>query len=190
MRFSSNVSNISAALLKAQIKMGSATKGASNPFFRSKYADYGAVLEVVKEPLNEEGISILQSSYSDAAGHYVETVLLHTSGEFLSSGPLRLELAKVDMQSLGSSITYSRRYQLQALLGVPSADDDGEGAMARQPRTETAKRSTEPTSKPVEQTAPASPVPATEAPKASTSFRKPPRSSTAPTVVPTKPLDI
>jgi len=122
---------LASALLKAQKKMVSATKDSSNPYFKSKYADYGAVLEVVKGPLNDEGFSILQPVSSDSTGHYVETVIVHESGEYYSSGAMRLELAKTDMQALGSAITYARRYQLQSLLGVPAEDDDGESSMKR-----------------------------------------------------------
>jgi hypothetical protein len=131
MRTSESIKSISSALLKAQRKMGSATKGASNPYFKSRYADLGAVMEVVKDPLNEEGVSILQPTYSKDGAHYVETVLMHESGEYIASEPLKLELTKTDMQALGSAITYARRYTLQSLLSIPAEDDDGEGAMNR-----------------------------------------------------------
>jgi hypothetical protein len=131
MKRSETISVIASALLKAQKKMGAAVKGADNPFFKSKYADLSAVMEVVKEPLNAEGIAVLQSSYSVDGKHYVETTLLHESGEFISSGPLQLELSRVDMQSLGSAISYSKRYQLQSLAFVPAEDDDGEKAVSR-----------------------------------------------------------
>lgn len=131
MRLSETITKAAAALVKAQRKMGAASKGASNPFFRSKYADLGAVMEVVKDPLNEEGFTILQPSFSQDGSHYVETVLLHESGEFISSGAMKLELSKIDMQSLGSAITYMRRYQLQSLTGTPAEDDDAETTMGR-----------------------------------------------------------
>ncbi len=179
MRVTNSIVNIATAILNAQKKMGGATKGSKNPFFKSNYADYGAVLEVVKEPLNEEGVSIIQSTYSDAAGHYVETILLHTSGEFISSGPLRLELTKVDMQSLGSSITYSRRYQLQALLGIPSFDDDGESATVRTPKHESKPAASKVVSQAADAglgasiTPPVSVLPKEEVPKSRTTFRLP-----------------
>lgn len=131
MKTSDSIVKISVALLKAQRKMGAASKDSANPYFKSKYADYGAVLGVVKQPLNDEGIFILQPTFSDATGHYVETVLVHESGEFIKSEALRLELTKTDMQALGSAVTYARRYQLQSLLGVPAEDDDGEAGMNR-----------------------------------------------------------
>jgi hypothetical protein len=88
--------------------------------------------------LNEEGITILQPTYSRDGVHYVETMLLHESGEFVASDPLKLELSKTDMQALGSAITYARRYTLQSLLSIPAEDDDGEASMSR-PKTEPKK---------------------------------------------------
>lgn len=132
MRTSENILKISAALLKAQRKMGAAPKDAKNPFFKTAYADLGSVMSVVKPALNEEGISILQPAYSVEGVHYVETVLIHESGEFIASQPLKLELTKVDMQALGSAISYARRYTMQSLLSIPAKDDDGEQASPKE----------------------------------------------------------
>lgn len=131
MQMSPNVSSIAAALAKAQTKMGAAVKDSANPFFKSSYADLGSVVEVCKGPLNENGITILQPTGTDEKGHYVQTMLLHSSGEYISTDKLYLELSKHDMQALGSAITYARRYQLQSLLGIPAVDDDGEAAVGR-----------------------------------------------------------
>lgn len=139
MKTSETITKIAPSLLKAQRKMGAASKGAANPYFKSKYADLGAVMEVVKDPLNEENITILQPAYSKDGSHFVETTLVHESGEWISSEPLKLELNKTDMQQLGSAITYARRYTLQSLLGIPAEDDDGEVAVGRAKTTERPK---------------------------------------------------
>lgn len=127
MNKSESIVEISKALVKAQSKMGGAVKGSSNPFFKSKYSDLNSVIEACKQELNNEGISVLQPIDSDEHGDYVETVLIHTSGEFVSS-KMRLKFAKEnDMQAYGSSISYARRYSLQSLVFIPSSeDDDGE----------------------------------------------------------------
>ncbi len=136
MKTSESIVKISAALLKAQKNMGAAAKDVKNPFYKSKYADLGSVMEVVKEPLNEQGISILQPIYSQALVdgalvHFIETILLHESGEFISSSQMKLELTKMDMQQFGSAITYGRRYQMQSLLSIPALDDDGQAAVGK-----------------------------------------------------------
>lgn len=128
---SESITKIAVALSKAQKNIGAAAKGAANPFFKSKYADLGSVMEACKEALNAEGITVLQPVTTTLEGkHAVETVLLHESGEFISS-VMTLELTKTNMQDLGSAITYARRYSLQSLAFIPSEDDDGEKAMAR-----------------------------------------------------------
>lgn len=137
MQTSESIAKITPAFLKAQKAMEAAKKGESNPFFKSKYADLSAVLEACKSALNENGISILQphiTEFNPVTGdeiHYVETVLVHESGEYYSS-KTKLEVSKKnDPQSLGSSITYGRRYGLQSLISLPAEDDDGEKAMGR-----------------------------------------------------------
>jgi hypothetical protein len=135
MKMSNTITSISKALLQAQKNIGKATKSESNPFFKSTYADLPTVMEVVKAPLNEAGITVLQGvGISDSGEDYVETVLLHESGEFISE-TMRITLTKVsDPQAQGSAISYAKRYSLQSLLFVPSVDDDGEKAMGRNPK--------------------------------------------------------
>jgi hypothetical protein len=128
---SESIATIAAALVKAQVKLGSVKKEAKNPFFKSKYADLASVIEACKDVLNEQGISLLQPHYTNENGTFVETVLLHSSGEFISSST-KVEVSKInDPQALGSAITYARRYGLQSLVSLPAEDDDGEGAMDR-----------------------------------------------------------
>lgn len=127
---SNSIVKISAALNKAQRNIGSATKGSANPFFKSKYADLGSVMEACKEALNDQGISVLQPVVSDATGDYVETMLLHESGEFLASR-MKLLVAKPNMQEFGSAVSYARRYGLQSMVFIPAEDDDGEKSMRR-----------------------------------------------------------
>lgn len=130
MKTSETIKSLSAALLKAQRNIGAATKGSANPFFNSRYADLGAVMEACKEALNDEGITILQPVQSDESGDFVETILLHESGEFMSSS-MKLVLSKQDMQAYGSAVSYARRYSLQSLVFIPAEDDDGEKAISR-----------------------------------------------------------
>ena len=131
MQTSPTINKIAAALVKAQVAMTGAKKGAANPFFKSKYADLPAVVEAIKEPLNNNGITFMQVIGVNGGMVVVETVLLHESGEFIS-GETPVIVAKAnDPQALGSAITYAKRYGLQAIAGLPTEDDDGEKAMGR-----------------------------------------------------------
>jgi len=128
MNRSESIGKLATALVKAQLAMGSAKKDAANPFFKSKYADLAEVVSVVKEPLLKNGIAFLQ--IVTEAGE--ETTLVHESGEFISGTTPVVVAKQNDPQALGSAITYARRYGLQAMLGIPAEDDDGEKAMGRQ----------------------------------------------------------
>jgi len=130
MNKSDTITKISSALVKAQRKMTNVLKGDSNPFFKSKYAGLPDVMDACKEHLNSEGISVLQSNGKDEKGHYVETTLLHESGEWVESR-LYLVLSKQDMQGLGASCTYARRFDLQSFVFLGAIDDDGESAVNR-----------------------------------------------------------
>lgn len=127
MKQSESIKEIAAALCKAQLQIKAAVKDAQNPFFKNKYADLASVIEAVRVPLNNAGISFLQPASASAEGVMVETVLIHTSGEWVSE-TLTMPVNKQDAQAVGSAITYARRYGLQSLCGVPAEDDDGERA--------------------------------------------------------------
>lgn len=130
MNKSESIVNISSALVKAQRNIGSALKGTKNPFFGAKFANLGSVMEACKEALNDQGVSVLQPVVSTTEGDFVETILLHESGEFFSSA-MRLKVSKEDMQQFGSSVSYARRYGLQSMVFIPAEDDDGEATMNR-----------------------------------------------------------
>jgi hypothetical protein len=126
---SESIASLAAALHKAQGKIKAALKDSTNPHFKSKYADLSSVIEAVKQPLLDAGIVFTQGVHDAEGGVAIETMLLHTSGEWLSS-TLRIPATKQDAQGFGSAITYGRRYGLQAICGVPAEDDDGNAATA------------------------------------------------------------
>lgn len=128
MNKSDTIATLAASLTKAQAKIGAASKDATNPFFKSHYADLGSVMSVCKGPLLEHGISVLQLVGSDGNGGYLETVLLHESGEFISDRMKLVCVKQHDPQAMGSAISYARRYALQSALFIPAVDDDGENA--------------------------------------------------------------
>ncbi len=132
MNKSESIVKIASALVKAQAAMGNAVKDAKNPFFKSSYADLNAVREACLPALNANGVSVLQPTVHAEGKAYVETVLLHESGEFISSLTEILCAKQNDPQAHGSGISYARRYGLQSLVNLGSADDDAEGAMGRQ----------------------------------------------------------
>lgn len=131
MQTSSSIVKISASLVKAQKEIGGAKKGSTNPFFHSKYADLGSVMEACKDALNNNGIVVLQPVGRDeglTGEQYVETILLHESGEFISDKMRLVMKEDNNPQAQGSAISYARRYSLQSMVFIPAEDDDGEKA--------------------------------------------------------------
>lgn len=129
MERSDSIKNLAIALNKAQADMSGAKKGANNPFFKSKYADLNAVVDAVRIPFAENGLSYSQFPIMEENRVGVETILMHESGEFIAS-VLMLPMGKLDAQAAGSAITYARRYSLQSIAGIPAEDDDGNAATA------------------------------------------------------------
>ena len=84
----------------------------------------------MKEPLNKHGISFLQAvdKTNEEGLPMIDTILLHESGQYLSTRTPVFCAKPNDPQAFGSGITYSKRYALQALLGLPTEDDDGNAA--------------------------------------------------------------
>ena len=125
MNSSAEIDKLAEALAKAQGDMESAKKDSANPFFKSKYADLAAVVEAIKKPFADNGLSYVQMpDFDDTGAVIITTRLMHSSGQWIE-GPIRMRPVKDDPQGIGSTITYARRYALQSMAGVPAEDDDG-----------------------------------------------------------------
>jgi len=120
------------AFCKLQGSIRPAIKDATNPAFRSKYADLGAVWEAVRQPLTDNGFSIIQSTDFDNSDVWLKTTVLHTSGEKME-GRYPLRPTKNDPQGFGSALTYAKRYSIAAMLGVVADEDDDGNAAAAKP---------------------------------------------------------
>lgn len=121
------MTKLAAALVKAQSQIEGAKKDSTNPHFKNKYADLGAVWDACREALHKNGLSVTQHCTTHEGQWSLVTVLLHESGEMLT-GYVPLLNSKGDMQGLGSAITYARRYGLAAMVGVCPEDDDANAA--------------------------------------------------------------
>jgi hypothetical protein len=134
MKKSDSISAIATALAIAQGQMRGAIKDSANPFFKSKYADLASVVEAIRTAFAANGLSYIQTvEPSDKDEVRVETMLLHSSGEWIACGMLALPVNKADAQGYGSALTYARRYSLSAAVGVAPEDDDGNAASKAKP---------------------------------------------------------
>lgn len=118
-----NVGALFEALAKAQGSFPPLKFDKKNPHFGSSYASLSATIETVKKQLAENGLALIQNVYTDKDDYWVETMLAHSSGATFTAR-MKLLIDKRTMQGIGSAITYARRYQAQAVLGLAGEDDD------------------------------------------------------------------
>jgi hypothetical protein len=129
--------DLHAAMARAFAEIGAATKDATNPHFKSKYADLSSVIEAIKPALVNNGLFFYQRPIPTEDGVSVETFVHHRGGQYLSLGTVYVPANKRDAQGYGSALTYAKRYGLQTGFGVPTEDDDGNAAVASSARPTT-----------------------------------------------------
>jgi hypothetical protein len=133
MKTSVEINEIAAALAKAQGEMKNAIYNKVNPHFKNKFADLASIRDACVPILAANGVSVLQPTDIDPeTGRLtVETVLIHTSGQFIS-GNYPVITDKTGPQALGAAMTYAKRQSLSALICISGdEDDDGEAAEVR-----------------------------------------------------------
>jgi hypothetical protein len=137
LKHSTAIDLIIPALLRAKRKFSVVIKNSENPFYKSRYADLAAIEKTIAQPLLENGLFIMQPANPHGSVSIfvtIETVVWHESGQFLSSSAnipylASKKQATPDIHSIGSMITYFRRYLKLAFLDIVTDDDDGNQAM-------------------------------------------------------------
>lgn len=140
MNRSETITEIAKALAAAQGKFPPVPKTRTNPLFKHKYATLDDVINTVRGPLAAHGLSFVQPLSNGADGAVVlETVIIHQSGEWLSTiahvPALSGNKATNELQTFGGALTYMRRYMLTSMLGISSEEDgDGNGEKSKPKR--------------------------------------------------------
>lgn len=95
--------------------------------YKFRYAELHSLLEVVRKPLSEAGIAVVQvpEVTNEMRNVTVITKLLHVSGESLE-GRLTVPVQRPGPMGIGAAITFARRYTLLSLLGLAQADEPDE----------------------------------------------------------------
>jgi hypothetical protein len=145
MEKSQSIKEIAKALLIFHTKVAKIPKTDTNPFFKSKYAALPSILEAIQIPLAESDLSFTQLPDDE----YLTTILIHTeSGEYIQSS-YKMSPKGNDPQSIGSAITYARRYALGAILGLNiDEDDDGNKASIDDNKNEKSNKANDELTKP------------------------------------------
>jgi hypothetical protein len=120
MKTSETITAIAGALHKFHGLMGKVGKDAVNPHFKNKYASLSNIIEATTPHLNAVGLSIIQLPCESG----LETMLLHTSGEYISSVSLTPCKDASNPQALGSALTYAKRYSYAGALNLNIDEDD------------------------------------------------------------------
>jgi hypothetical protein len=130
---SSDVSKLFPALVAAQSEIPAIHRDKANPFFKSQYAPLESVIRICKPILAKHGIGVIQFPTGKGAEVEITTLVFHTSGQYILSSFIAQAKAG-DPQSVGSCITYLRRYAYLASIGVATEDEDDDGNEASQPQ--------------------------------------------------------
>ena len=116
------------AFHKAQKEFTTPVKDLVNPHFRSRYASLKSIRDACFPALHKYGLTVHQEFCSGEKYFWLRTVV-GFNGAAVCSAEVPVFLGRNDMQSLGSAITYARRYGLQLVAGLmPDDDDDGNAA--------------------------------------------------------------
>ena len=124
--------DIYSALIKAQSQFPTVEKNTvvKAGKFNFKFASYSAICEAIRKPLGDNNLAFIhcRTSGEDVNADRLETVLIHESGESITtSQPVPII---PDAQQYGAWLTYMRRYQLSALLGLATDEDVEAPAMS------------------------------------------------------------
>lgn len=130
MRTSDAINELAAALAVAQASIKNAKLNKINPHFKSRYADLAEIRDTVTPALSANGIAVVHGMDTAENGIAVVTRLIHSSGQWVES---RFPIAYDKPQTMGSAITYGRRYNLSAITNIAADDDDDANAANEKP---------------------------------------------------------
>jgi ERF superfamily len=133
-RSSESIAAIATALAKAQIELSNPEKAMVGTVYNSRsdspqsfrYASLSSGLDIVRKTLGSQQIAVAQTTDIDRAGGMVNltTVLLHTSGEWISSDWPVCRTSEISApRRMGAALTYARRYALFTMVGIAGEDD-------------------------------------------------------------------
>src|ERR1700731_185809 len=151
-RSSESVAAIATALAKAQTELSNPEKAMIGTVYNNRsdspqsfrYASLSSGLDIVRKTLGGQQIAIAQTTDIDRASGTVNltTILLHTSGEWISSDWPVCQLSETAApRRMGAALTYARRYALFTMVGIAGEDDlDAPESASEEPQGGTATR--------------------------------------------------
>lgn len=129
---SESIATILPKMIEVQTEMPQLSKDANNPHARSKYVTLDNILGKLNPLLNKRDIFLTQIPVEESSENIqkigVETVFWHKDGEYIKYPAVLYSFEKGGKmnltQSVGSIISYARRYALTSILALSTSDDD------------------------------------------------------------------
>ena len=128
---SESIKNIAAAQLKVQKEIKDISKDSTG--YGYKYTSFDKLVQYLRPLLAKHGISFIQmpvggDKYDEGNGTVgLQTLYMHAeSGEWITNvikSPVAESKGMNQYQSIGSAITYFRRYSLSSFVGIASEED-------------------------------------------------------------------
>jgi ERF superfamily len=133
-RSSESVAAIATALAKAQTELSNPEKAMVGTVYNNRadspqsfrYASLSSGLDIIRKTLGGYQIAVAQTTDIDRVTGTVNltTLLLHTSGEWISSDWPVCRLSETSApRRMGAALTYARRYALFTIVGIAGEDD-------------------------------------------------------------------
>jgi hypothetical protein len=133
-RSSGSISNLAAALAKAQIELVNPEKSLTATIQSGRggkeqtfnYASLSSGLDIVRKTLGQHEIATVQTTAVDQTTGLINltTLLAHASGEWIASDwPVCSVIETEAPHRMGAALTYARRYALFTLVGIAGEDD-------------------------------------------------------------------
>ena len=128
-RSSETIGAIAASLAKAQCELDNpertltatiTDRGGERSF---RYASLASGLDLVRKALGQQDIAVVQSTALDQGQIMLTTLLVHASGEWVSSLWPVCPASETSAHVKGAALTYARRYALFTLVGIAGEDD-------------------------------------------------------------------
>ena len=89
-----------------------------------KYTSLDKVWEAAQGALKDQKLAVTQApTAGEHGGNYFQTTIYHIESGQSVTQKMQMVIVKDDPQSIGSAITYYRRYMLLSMLGLITVDD-------------------------------------------------------------------
>ena len=119
------------SITNAELDASAEVRMKSGGTYGYQYATLASVMDAVRGPLAENGLSIIQLTADPGEGRLgIRTILAHESGQSIED-TITMAPDAWSPQAVGSCRSYMRRYSVMAIIGIAGAiDDDAEAATA------------------------------------------------------------